>query len=421
MNSVSNTTHIAVSKLLVVLLIFVYVLSCLDIIFPFSISRMIQVTTIVAIFLFITIFVIPSDDISQIGSSILVCSLYVLIYRVVGYSHAGWGNALMQISFFSSIAIAIYCVSVLSNRHCILVYYAIILILLFSLLQDVLINQSYSYFNSEDVEEMEELGSNVDWTPYSTMTLFLYSVSLLVLLNSSEWIVKLFHAFILLASLYYIIFCSARGSVTVLMFLTTFLLLYSKFSNIDVFFKILFIAVLTILLVALLFDINSILYFLIRISPNDRLTDRLYDLMNVYNEGLSEDSFSGRFELELISIRTWLQSPRTLLLGIGDQRLSGSGLELYYMTGIGGHSEIIDSLARFGLIGFSMMAVLYYRISVYIMSLFDDNAVKKQVKIILFVFVITAFTKAVLFHVIGITFCMLFPISSRIINKRQML
>ena len=176
-----------------------------------------------------------------------------------------------------------------------------------------------------------------------------------------------------------------------------------------------------VLVVALIVSPSIILNFLADISPNERLANRMYDMQRTYNEGISDDSFSGRFGLEILSLRTWLQNPLTFLFGIGDHRVSDFGIQGFFMTGIGGHSEIIDSLARFGVVGFSIMATLFYRMSTFLVSLFDNPNVKKQVRIIIVIFILAALTKAVLFLIIGIVFFILFPLSSLIINKQNKL
>ena len=418
MSNVDERSTTLIPKVFFVLFL-LYVLSCFELFFSFSMSRAVQIITIVALFGYLLLSVISSDNTANIGKGVLFICLYVLIYRLTGYSQAGWGNLLMQISFFVSIVASIYCINRMDQRYVVLLYYIVVFFLLLMIIKDILLNQSFDYSNNEDIVEIDELGSNVGWTPFSTTLLFLYCISLLVLTNCSGLFVKLFHAMVALISAYYLVFYSARGSVTILLFLSTILLLYWKFSTIDFFFKIICLGGILILLVAVLFDTNTIFNFLIRISPNDRLTDRLYDIINVYNEGITEESFSGRYDLEVLSIRTWLQSPRTFLFGIGDHRLTGIGMDKFYMSGIGGHSEIIDSLARFGVIGFFVMSVLYYRICIYILSLFEDEIVKKQVLMILIVFVLTAFTKTVLFHIIGIVFLFLLPIVSVQINKEK--
>lgn len=396
----------------------IYVLSCVSSLFSFGISRAIQVVTIVFLFFYIVRFIKGSDYISKIGAGVVLFSFYVFFYRLIDYSKAGWGNVFMQICFYISIVAPIFYIKKINQRQGIIVYYIIASILLIVLIRDILLISFYGVYNYSFVD-LSEMGSNVSLTAFSSMILVLYCVSLLVFLNSHKITIKVFHAIVLSFSFYYIVFCSMRGSIVLLMFLATILLLYEKFSNISQLFKIISIILILFLGVGLFLDMDTVFSFLVNISPNDRLTYRIYDLQSVYSEGLSDSSFSGRYALERLSLSTWLQNPLTFLFGIGDHRISEFGVEGFIKTGIGGHSEIIDSLARFGIIGFSIIAILFYRISLFILALFDEIQIKKQVKMILIVFILTAFTKAVMFHLIGLAIFILFPMSSFVINFKK--
>lgn len=403
---------------LFIVLLALYTYSCVFRGLPEVVGKAIQMATVI-ILLFMALSVLPNTgNISKIKKSVFLFSFLVLSYKIIGYSSSGWGVMVMQISFFAAIFATIFCVEIMGTKHIIILYYVLVGMVSIALLQDVVLNRTYNYeMLFSNFNELEEMGSNIGWTSFSTMTLFLYCICLLILLNNPKKSVKIFHAVIAALSLYYCIFCSMRGTVVLLLVLATALLLYVKYSRKNFFFRILGVVVIVLLVGVWLFIPDAIFDVLIEYSPNERLAQRAIDMQKTYEVGLSESSFSGRMGLEIMSIRSWLRSPLTFLFGIGDHRISDFGVQGFVITGIGGHSELIDSLARFGLVGFSIISVALYYISIYIINLFDDMMVRKEVRIIVVIFVLAALTKAVLFSIIGIVFLLLFPLSSIIINK----
>jgi len=165
---------------------------------------------------------------------------------------------------------------------------------------------------------------------------------------------------------------------------------------------------------------DSIISLMIQLSPSDRLTARFEDLQGTMINGVNTASFSGRLTLSLLSIKTWLSSITTFLFGIGDHRLEGDwGMMGFYMSGIGGHSELIDSLARYGIVGFSIIAYLYYHICNYILKQFKIVQIKNQIRAIIITSVFIALTKGLFFPEIGIGLYLLLPLSSELLNEEK--
>ena len=398
----------------------IYVMSCVGIgnSISNSILRLYQSFFLGFLFLFLSITMFQSRQIYKIESAVFFASFYVLSYYIIGFSQAGFGNVFMQVSFFFSIVPVLYCNKFLKRRQCIYVYFIVLIILNFSIVQDILLNRVNQGLT---FEELDELGSNVEWTAFSTAVLFVFGASLLVLLNSSHFVVKIIHSISLFISFYYIVFCSMRGSIIILMFLLFILLLFAKYIYIikASIVKYLVYCVMITLVTLLVFNENVIFDWLLNISPSDRLTYRILDLKEVSTYGVSEDSLSGRYYLGKISVQTWLRDPLTFLFGIGDQRISNLGIQGFILSGVGGHSEILDTLARFGLVGFSIVVALFLRISKYLISLFDSPKVKMQVKMLLLVIVLTAFSKAIFFDIVGIGMFVLIPLTSLLINNKN--
>ena len=94
---------------------------------------------------------------------------------------------------------------------------------------------------------------------------------------------------------------------------------------------------------------------------SERLAERLNDLVDFKQSGgdlnnVSEGSFTQRILLAQTSLNSFLSSPISIFIGIGDHTQAFGG-DLV-KSGIGGHSEFIDVLARYGLIG----ALVFWKI-----------------------------------------------------------
>lgn len=104
-------------------------------------------------------------------------------------------------------------------------------------------------------------------------------------------------------------------------------------------------------LILLIFG-EKIIQLLISAISSERLIQRFTDISNViYGQQNVDDTFalSRRVELIEVSFNTFISSVNNFLFGVGDHR----ALHLYdrLSIGIGGHSDMFDFLAKFGILG----------------------------------------------------------------------
>lgn len=400
------------------ILLFLLLLFCTVSIVPFfdlSIVRGIQVVTIIAFFAYFLFHIKDSKLLTKIGIGLICFYILILSYWGIGYSTAGIGNYFFQISFFIPIIAIVFCLTQLSRKYNLIVYYFVVVMIGYRIINDIVIGQRYVGYS---LRELQEMGSSADSTPFITAVLFMFCVGFLIFLNCKNQFLKLIHLGIIILTVYYIIFVGQRGSVVILLFVSFLLILYGKKvvssgNGFYTFFYLLF-------LFLIMFLGDDIISFLIRLSPSERLTDRFSSLQYTYQHGITDDSFSGRLMLEMVSLRSWTSNVFSFFFGIGDHRLEGDfGMQGYVISGIGGHSEIIDSLARYGLCGFTILAYLYYNICKLILSLFKQAVVRSQVKAILIVGLLVGLTKGLFFPEIGLALFLLLPLSENFLNKQN--
>lgn len=96
---------------------------------------------------------------------------------------------------------------------------------------------------------------------------------------------------------------------------------------------------------------------LIEYAPNERLAARFQDVLATTSSGVSDDSFTGRGTLFKISFNSWLNTSFTFLFGIGEPLMGDNN---YAQAGISGHSDMVDQLAKYGIVGsFLFIRCLY--------------------------------------------------------------
>ena len=149
---------------------------------------------------------------------------------------------------------------------------------------------------------------------------------------------------------------------------------------------------------------DFLIQFIIDIIGSDRVSSRLLGLSSQGNQTGDLESFDARIELWLVSIRTWLSSPLSFLFGIGDRLLiEGKSAAV---TGIGRHSDVFDTLARYGIIGGILVFSVFFNLYKYLKSILVGN---NNYLISYFIIVVAmALTKSILYPEVGFAiFCML--------------
>jgi len=386
---------------------------------PYMANNIIRIVQIGSTIIFFTYLLFSGKSLyaKEITYGLIGFYSLILLYWWTGYSDASIGNYFYQITFFIPIAATYYCAKKMPHKLNVTIIIALLIMMSVHLIRDISIWRMYGDLT---FLELQELGSSVISTSFSTTSLIVLSVSLFVLLNTKELIIKLLNACIIVLAFYFIVFCGQRGSVVILMFFSVVFIIYERFyhkSSKNNSSRL--VALIVGFLVIVIFG-DELLALLIRLSPSERLADRFMDLQDTYNNGVSDESFSGRLSLEIMSLQTWLSDIVSFFFGIGDHRNEmNTGLQGFVSSGIGGHSELIDSLARYGIVGFGMIIYLFKYIWKFILSLFEDTVQKNQVRSILILSVLISLTKGFFFPEIGISLLLLLPLSSVLLNKTK--
>lgn len=410
-----NETRIKTTAktILLLLLVLFYCGVCLLPFIPVNLARLGQVVTTM-LFLVLALFMSKSRVQKRICFGILSYCCLILFYWWIGYSSASSGNYFFQITFFVPFFIVIYIFKKIPYNHLFVIFSIVVILIIIHAMIDTVMGAML-----EDLpgEELEKMGFST--TSTNTAALIVLSVLLILFFNIKPFVYRIICLSFIVFLFYYIVYIGQRGSVTIYLLLSIFFIIYQRRTH--RFRASSGVRVIPIfILLFLMWVFRDVFFsFLIQISPSERLTERIVDLQGTFDNGVSEDSFSGRLSLEIISIKSWLSNIITFFFGIGDHRLEGDfGVEGFALSGIGGHSEFIDALARYGIIGFSLLVYIYVNIFKYILGLFSAPIIRKQVKALLIIVVLIGITKVLSFPDIGIVLFLLLPLSSVFLNKQ---
>lgn len=292
-------------------------------------------------------------------------------------------------------------------------FYIIMIIALANIVDNIYIGILYpSLINTQMSFDEGELAA-INWgsSSFYVFTLFFFNVCYFVFLNTKVKIEKIIMFVAIGITMIYIIGFCGKGSVVLFMLLSLIFQYYAKRTkNTRAFISVLITLVVLYLIIIGLFReeiVNLVIYY----SPNERVATRLIGLIDENNEYANLSSLERREELYLLSIKTWLANVRNFFLGIGDHR----AINMLETIGIGQHSDFLDNLARYGLLGAIVLFFILKKMFSFILSLFDSNY-KFQVLVVIGVFVLCGFTKKV-FSPDQATLFILLPLSSVFVNE----
>lgn len=295
------------------------------------------------------IFIFKKSDYIKTQKDVLWSALaYIAVifaYRLLGVSDAAWGNYLNQIMFFMPLILTFVVYTHCDNIQCNTLLKIVLLIVALNIADGIRItieNPSMTYMQlySNDAEGAVS-NLNVGNSDYMTMTLLYFNVALLAFFNTKKSFWKVVYLVFSIVSFYFILFVSLKATIIIYVLLSLVLQYMARRSKRPG--KFIFWAVFTSVILIVL--MKPITYLLINIIAEDRVSERLLNLVG--DSMANKEALTGREDVYMLSVETWLSGVTNFIFGIGDHR---SAFDVA-STGIGQHSSFLDTLARYGLLG----------------------------------------------------------------------
>ena len=243
------------------------------------------------------------------------------------------------------------------------------------------------------------------------------SLIILFLLMNSANKNNLLYKFILLMNIYYLVLLNSRFiaiSILLMCIAIMFFIQYIWQKKSNKIYRIVFIL---IILLIILFNLINIISLFGYIEGNDWMQEKVDDLTALLkgNKITSYGSLSQRISLYGISIETFTSSFSNLILGGGEKAYPVANNYYANLYGVGGHSELFDMLAEYGILGFIL--VITWLIHIYKKQIYNsDKRIKNQIRTVwLFILLYGVVNN----FIYGNLFCMAFlylPIKLKLMN-----
>ena len=338
-------------------------------------------------------------------STLILLALYISIetlYKLIGISTATVDYYFTTVKFFWFYVIFFHLKEMLTFRQRLVIIIVSLMCFIYTTITNDVYAKTYDHYISMYQRVSDSNAAN---TSYSSMTMLLAGCFYAKLFDQSNKLLKILYLAGIILCGYYMIFIAERGAAfflsLTLLFLITINVKELRVSRI--------VSISTLLILLFLFieigGINVIVVNLSQVLP-DRLVERLLWADNVINTGqvISESgTLSSRFNLTLVSLKTFFSSVDNFVLGVGDHRDS---LEV-----IGNHNQWIDAFARYGIFGGILLSLVIYKIfdnekKYYL----DSNYHKRIFSCIFFIFYIRGFLGNVIHPSIGVVLFIIMPI-----------
>ena len=312
----------------------------------------------------------------------------VFAYKIIGISSAEWGNYAVQLFFYTSIWMMHY----ISDEYSIsqkrslsfFCYYLILANIISNIYMYYTIGRytSWSYVSASKMEDFVR-NYNLGSTSFvSTVTIF-SGVAFSLFVCTKDKKKKILFAIGSILSLFYLIVCSGRATTLiqiVVMFVLFFLYRNERTSNV-VPLVIVFLAI-----VFYLFRIQ-ILNVISDLLPNERMAVRIRAIGQFVSGVDVEGDYLSRIEIIALDFSTWLRSFGSFFFGIGDHRYLAGHLSDIYTIGISGHSDYFDFLAKYGIVGFTLLNILFISLLKYFRTITSvDKRFRRYISIVFLVF-----------------------------------
>lgn len=336
---------------------------------------------------------------------LIYCSI-VIGYKLLNVSTISWGVIYLEISAYVTLLMGLYIMSSFSEKQLKIIFLLTIIFYLFNIIYNFRWGYATGAILEGEIVNDESISgiANSHFNEAAMFTLFsLYA-------NYSKGLSKFYKIFaliIMVLSACFIMMCGLRATIIILSIFSFLFMAVAKFGHNN---KRTYYSILVVLFFFMYFNLEGILEILIGVAP-ERIAYRLNDILFTTQNGITENSFSGRAGRMMISLNTWIKTPISFLFGAGD-----IGGEIGLFEGIGGHSELIDVLAKFGIVGGLVLYRLFIQACKFLMSFNNDNN-KNCIVIFIALFMFCSLVKTTARASVFCSLFIFFPIVSMLFNK----
>lgn len=348
-------------------------------------------------------------------TTLIALVLYVLmtaVYKVLGISAAELYYIFNTIQFLFFTVAALTVFYSLTKRQMKFLLGVSLISILYTMIDNVILFVRHGAAAYVKLFQLHKYDYNAVDTPFSGAILLLAGVCFICFLHEKR---KWLKVGLLALSVFGIYFCVAITQRTIILVLAV--LMYPMLIFFHTKHKlnryILFFFVLVIAVVALL-NYKPLLLWMGEMLGSARVSKRINQIivfMETMDIRASGGSLTVRYELISTSWRTFTASARSFLLGVGEHRAT----DLI----VGNHSQFIDELARYGIVGSAMVWTMLcsgFRFVKKAAGTVTGTVLNRQLGVMIFIFILRGFLGAVFAAPIGIQLFLVMPLMLRLLQ-----
>lgn len=233
---------------------------------------------------------------------------------------------------------------------------------------------------------------------------------------------RMLYLLVIVPIAYYMLIQNTRGTAILLLMVELVGLFLAFYEPTRYEYKRLYYLIsIAMLVIFVLIVFVPLMNLLMEYFQSERLAKRLNDLVDFRMSSgdinnVSSGSFSERYLLAKTSLNSFVSSPLSILIGIGDHTQAFGG-DLV-KSGIGHHSEFIDVLARLGLVGafiFWKMMRRYYQM---LKNMSSNRMIQKYVIVLFWTIIISGFLNLLFEPILLLFMFIILPSSIELISSQ---
>lgn len=324
---------------------------------------------------------------SSINSTVAILLLWFgwcFALRLIGYSSAAWGNYFLLLSSIDIIVKSLYICKYYTLKEKEYVLRSIQVFMLITLIMNILtwVRDSSEFSNFNFYVSKYQTTNKIQSAQFYNMLAFLIGDSLFLFSRDENKNYKLLDLALVILGSFFILFINPRMNALLLTIILSILIIL--FIEPGSGKNIIFYGLIAIILTIMLALNKDVLIDLVgpRLKPR---IESIYNLLSGRDYDVEGSSMGRRIELQLISLRTFMSSPRTFVIG------AGLHLGSDYYTLIGQHGFISDTLAEYGMIGIAFLLFFFTSLYKQFKVMYNETILKNAIKSVLITFFIASF------------------------------
>ena len=378
---------------------------------PYVMSLYMIVPCILGTIFFLFSFADYSKLHSKVAKVALIFLTFALLYRIVGLSSASWGNYANKILAFYSVWISFYSCQFLGSKKIQIIgkYFSILMIA--SCVYSIWFHIQNPDFNVVYYNQYSDYAANYSFvniggTEYTYCIAFLSLILFAKVLNHKHF--DFYTAFWILTLFFTLVY--GDSTTIIITTIVTMLIMYNgrhvKIKS-KTHSRSFSLAVYALSLLLLFFIFKNPIIDFVGEFVSERVSVRLQTLTNLSTGNLNSDDqdILARIPMLLLDLRTWLSTPIDFVIGHGYHRydVDNDVMLATLLNGVGDHSDLFDWVAEYGLVGLTIICLLYKYTKSFLGELFKVRPVYASAFLFAIIFSMI-FNKIVYYHVLFVLF-----------------